>query len=77
MSSSAKSVRDRPAVEAHNKLARIRIDIVNHANVAVIDLLLVIVLDLHHLIAGGKGPAEPLNLTVAGWVQYRLQFDVE
>jgi hypothetical protein len=33
----------------------------------VVDLLLVIVLDLHHLVAGCKCPAEPLDLPVAGW----------
>ena len=36
------------------------------ADVAVIDLLVVVVLDLHHLVAGGEGPAEPLDLALAG-----------
>jgi len=40
------------------------------------DLLVVVVLDLHHLIAGREGPTEALDLTLAGRVQRRLSFDV-
>src|SRR5262245_25733761 len=72
-----KSVGDGSAVETSDKFSRIRIDIVDIADVAVIDLLVVIVLDLHHLIAGREGPAEALDLTLARRVQRRLQFDVE
>ena len=31
-----------------------------------VDLLVVVVLDLHHLVAGREGPAEPLHLALAG-----------
>src|SRR5438132_9726173 len=72
-----KSVGDGSAVETSDKFSRIRIDIVDVADVAVIDLLVVVVLDLHHLIAGREGPAEALDLTLTRRVQRRLQFDVE
>src|SRR5208337_3694116 len=51
--------------------------VVDVADVAVVDLLVVVILDLHDLVAGRKGPAEPLDLAFAGGVQRRLQFDVE
>src|SRR5262245_18495033 len=72
-----KSVGDGSAVETSDKFSRIRIDIVDIPDVAVIDLLVVIVLDLHHLIARREGPAEALDLTLARRVQRGLQFDVE
>ena len=40
-------------------------------------VLVVVILDLHDLVAGRKGPAEPLDFAFAGGVQRRLQFDVE
>src|SRR5262249_23360854 len=55
------SVRDGPAIEANNYLARVGGNIVDGADVAVVDLLVVVVLDLHDLIAGRKGPTEPLD----------------
>src|SRR5258705_9967471 len=51
-------------------------DIVDIADVAVIDLLVVIVFDLHHFIAGRERPTKALDLALAGGVQSRLQFDV-
>ena len=59
------------------QLAGVGIDVVDVADVAVVDLLVVVVLDLHHLVAGREGPAETLDLALAGGVQRRLQFDVE
>ena len=73
----AKPVADGAAVEASGELAIIGINIFNVADVTVINLLIVVVLDLHHLVAGRKGPTEPLDLTLSGGVQRRLLFDVE
>src|SRR5262249_60890622 len=72
-----KSVGDGSAVETYDKFSRIRIDIVDIADVPVIDLLIVVVLDLHPLMAGREGLAEALDLTLACRVQRRLQFTVE
>ena|SRR5208337_594094 len=45
--------------------------------IAVVDLLVVVILDLHVLVAWGEGPAETLDLAISSGVQSRLQFDVE
>src|SRR6516164_6457264 len=45
--------------------------------VAVVDLLVVVVLDLHDLVARAEGPAETLDADVAGRVQRLLQLYVE
>src|SRR5271166_6110175 len=73
----AEAVGHRTPVEARYEFARLGIDVVDGADVAVVDLLVVVILDLHDLVARGKGPAEPLDLAFAGGVQHRLQFDVE
>jgi DNA-binding Lrp family transcriptional regulator len=73
----AKPVGDGAAVEASGELAVVGINIVDVADVAVIDLLVVVVLDLHYLVAGRKAPTEPLDLALSGGVQRRLQFNVE
>src|SRR4029453_14515508 len=67
-----KSVSDGSAVETSDKFSRIRIDVVDVADVAVIDLLVVVVLDLHHLVAGREGPAEPLHFAVTGGIERGL-----
>src|SRR5262249_52708740 len=71
------SVFDGSAVEANSYFPSIGVDIVNGADVAVVNLLVVVVLDLHHLVAGGKSPAEAFNLAVAGGIERCLQFDVQ
>ena len=43
----------------------------------VVDLLVVVVLDLHHLVARREGPAETLDLAFAGRVEGGLELDVE
>ena len=73
----AEAVGHRAPVEAGHEFARLGIDVVDIADVAVVDLLVVVILDLHDLVAGRKGPAETLDLALAGGVQRRLQFDVE
>src|SRR6266516_2356529 len=71
------AVDDGTSVEADSEFAIVGIDIRDIADVAVIDLLVVVVLDLHDLVAGREDPAESLDLTFAGRIQSRLQFDVE
>ena len=58
----AEAIGDSAPVETGGELAGIGIDIVDVADVAVIDLLVIIVLDLHDLVAGREGPAETLDL---------------
>ena len=65
----AESVLDYSTVEANAKLARSYIDIIDIADVAVVDLLLLVVLDLHHLVAGRKGPTESLHPPITSRVQ--------
>src|SRR4029077_11779235 len=47
------------------------------AQVAVVDFLAIVVLDLHDLVARAEGPAETFDAGLAGRVQRRLQLDVE
>ena len=52
----AEAVGHRAPVEARLEFARLGVDVVDIADVAVVDLLVVVVLDLHDLVAGRKGP---------------------
>jgi hypothetical protein len=66
-----------PAVRFPNhRLGRCRVDI-NLLDIAVVDFLVIIILDLHDLIARRNGPTETLDLAIARGVQHRLQFDVQ
>src|SRR5215831_7109814 len=65
------------AVKARGEFAGIGIQSVDIADVAVVDLLVVVVLDLHDLVTGGEGPAEPFDFPVAGGIERSLQFNVE
>src|SRR6516164_5444392 len=47
------------------------------ANLAVVNLFVVVVLDLHHLVASRKGPAKSLDLFVARGIKRRLQLNVQ
>src|SRR5882672_4233677 len=73
----AERVSDSAAVEAGYKLSVGEIDLINVSDVAIIDLLIVVVLDLHHLVAWREDPPETLNLLVARWIQCRLQLNIE
>src|SRR5208282_2220464 len=73
----AKAIGHRAPVEASLDFASLRIDVVDVADVPVVDFLVVVILVLHDLVAGRKGPAEPLDFAFAGGVQRRLQFDIE
>src|SRR5260221_63681 len=66
-----------PAIKHGYELARIRIDVVDGANITVVDLLFVVVLDLHHLVGGSKRPTKPLDLAIAGGIECGLQLDVQ
>ncbi len=73
----SKSVCDGPTIKPGNELARIGIDVVDGANIAVVDLLFVVILDLHHFVAGSKRPTKPLDLAIAGGIECGLQLDVQ
>ena len=68
------SVFDGSAVEGHLELARIRVEITDRADVSVVDLFLIVILNLHDLIARRKGPAKPLDFAVSGGIERCLQF---
>src|SRR5579862_3509701 len=72
-----KSIGDGAASEARDDLPFCGINICNMAYVAIIDLRVVVVFDLHHLVAERKGPTEPFYLSVAGRIEHCLQFDIE
>src|ERR1700726_441791 len=73
----AEAIGDRALVKVGGEFAFIRLNPRHKADVAVVDLLVVIVLDLHDLVAGGEGPAEPLHLAIAGRIECSLKFDVQ
>ena len=57
----AEAVDHRPPVEGRDEFARLGIDVDDIADVAVMDFLVVVILDLHDLVAGRKGPAKALD----------------
>ena len=69
----AEAVGHRAPVEADLEFRHLGIDVVDIADVAVVDLLVVVILDLHDLVARRKGPAEALDLALASGVQGGLQ----
>jgi hypothetical protein len=73
----AEAVGDSPPIEAGDELAGIGVHIVDGADVAVVDLLVIVVLDLHDLVTRREGPAESLDLPLARGVEGSLQLDVE
>src|SRR5580704_6625678 len=73
----AKAVTDVAPVEIDAELAFFHVDARHDAKVAVVDVLIVIVLDLHDLVARAERPAEALDADIARRVQRVLQLDVE
>ena len=73
----AKAKRDFPAIELSDELAFLDVDARYDAEIAVIDVFVVVVLDLHDLVARAEGPAEAFDADLARRVQRRLQLDVE
>src|SRR5271166_4104708 len=53
------------------------VELADIADVAVVDLLVIVVLDLHDLVPRGKGPAEALDFPLAGRIENGLELDVE
>ena len=72
-----KAINHHATVEADGELASLRIDVGDVADVSVLDFLVVVILDLHDLVAWSEGPAEALYLSLAGGVEDPLQLDVE
>src|SRR5262249_1661522 len=70
------AIGDGTPIEAGSEFAIFRIDIHDIADIAVVDFFVVVVLDLHDLVAGREGPAESFDLAFAGRIQVPLQFDV-
>src|SRR5205823_10558919 len=64
-------------LEVDRELALLHIDARHRAEIAVVNLLVVVILDLHDLVARTEGPAEPLDADLAGRVQRVLQLDIE
>ena len=71
----AEAVYEIPPLEARGEIARVGVHIGDASDVAVIDLLVVIVVDLHHLVARREGPAEALDLALAGRVERGLELE--
>src|SRR5215467_470070 len=73
----AKAIGNRMPIKDRGKFPAVRLDPRHVANVAVVDLLIVIVLDLHDFVAGREGPTEPFDLAFASGIQGCLEFDIE
>jgi hypothetical protein len=53
-------------VEAGSEFALVKVDVYDTADVPIVDLLIMIVLDLHDLVAGREHPAEFFHFSFAG-----------
>src|SRR5262249_28663823 len=66
-----------PTIEVDSEFALLHVDGRHDAEIAVVDVLVVVILDLHDLVARAEGPAEAVDANLAGRVQRVLQLDVE
>src|SRR5262249_31815242 len=73
----AKPVDDLTTVKLDDDFAFLHVDARHEAEVAIVDILVVIVLDLHDLVARAEGPAKPLYADLARRVQGVLKLDVQ
>src|SRR5215472_18660990 len=73
----AKAIGNRTTIKCNGKFPAVRLDPRHVADIAVVDLLIVVVLDLHNLVAGREGPTKSFDLVFASGIQRRLEFDVE
>src|SRR6516164_4497180 len=73
----AKPVDDLSTVKLDADFAFLHVDARHHAEVAIVDILVVIILDLHDLVARAEGPAKPFYADLARRVQGVLQLDVQ
>src|SRR5580704_7241859 len=60
---------DRAPVEARCELTFLRFNAHYKTDVAIVDVLVVVVLDLHDLVAGRERPPEPFYFAVAGGIK--------
>ena len=58
-------------------LAEFKIDGFDVADVAIIDLFVIVILDLHDLVADGKARPEFLDLWVSSRIESPLQLDIQ
>src|SRR5258708_5326031 len=65
------------AIETRGEFTGVGIDSVDIADVAIVDVLVIVILDLHDLVTRSEGPAEPFDFQIAGGIESGLQFDVE
>src|SRR5437868_549376 len=72
-----KAVSDVTAVEIDAKLPFLHVDARHDAEIAVVDVVVVIILDLNDLVARAECPAEALDADLARRVQRVLQLDIE
>jgi hypothetical protein len=66
-----------PALEIDRQFALLQVEARDDTQVAVVDFLVVVVLDLHDLVAEAEGPTEPFDTDLARRVQRFLQLDIE
>src|SRR5262249_61352808 len=69
----AKFIGDGSTIEARFEHTLGGIDIIDHTNVTVVDLLVVVVFNLHDFVAWSERPAEPFDLALAGRIKRGLQ----
>src|SRR5664279_1319381 len=73
----AKEIGHVAAVEANCDLAELRVDRGDEAEIAVIDVFVVVVLGLHHLVADKEGRSKLHDLRFGPWVEGLLQLDIQ
>src|SRR5262249_42019717 len=73
----AEAVADVPAIKGDDQLTFVLIDPLYDAKITIVDLAIVIVLDLHDLVARAEGPAKALNARLARRIECFLQLDVQ
>ena len=73
----AEAITHVPAIKGDDQLALVLIDPLHDAKIAIVDLAIVIVLDLHDLVARAEGPAKALNARLARRIERLLQLDVQ
>ena len=72
-----RSVEHLAAVDVDGHVAEFRVDRVHEPDVAVVDVLVVVVLDLHDLVADGEGRPEPHHRLGRPRVEHALQFEIQ
>ena len=73
----AEAVDDGATIEVDSEFALVHVAARYYAEVAIVDLPVVIDLDAHDLVAWAEGPAEAFDADLSGRVQSLLQLDIE